>query len=136
MSSLFTKIIAGEIPCAKLYEDDRFFSFLDIRPIRRGHALLVPKREIDYIFDLPADLLRSMLPVAEPIARAIEAQVPCEKVGLMVAGLEVPHCHLHLVPIDSVGDLNFANAREANQRDLQELAGKIRDSLGGTAATL
>lgn len=136
MSSLFTKIIAGDIPCAKLYEDDRFFSFLDIRPIRRGHALLIPKREIDYIFDLPGDLLQSMLPVAEPIARAIEQHVPCKKVGLMVAGLEVPHCHLHLVPIDSVGDLNFSNAKDAAQRDLQELAAKIRASLAGAASPL
>jgi histidine triad (HIT) family protein len=124
--TLFSKIINGDIPCAKLYEDDHFFSFLDIRPIKRGHALVVPKLEVDYIFDLPDDLLSRMLVTAKPIARAIEAHVPCERIGLMVAGLEVPHCHLHLVPIRGVGDLNFSLASEAEPDDLQTLAAEIR----------
>jgi len=127
--TLFSKIIAGEIPCAKLYEDDRFFSFLDIRPITQGHALLIPKQEVDYIFDVSDELLSEMLVVAKPIANAIEAHVSCERIGLMVAGLEVPHCHLHLVPIRGVGDLNFSLASQADPAELTELAKKIRAEL-------
>lgn len=129
MPTIFTKIIQGEIPCAKLYEDDRFFSFLDIRPISPGHALLIPKDETDYIFDLPDDLLADLLKTARPIAKALEQHVPCKKVGLMVAGLEVPHCHLHMVPINDVGDLNFAHARPETPEALQELAAKVRQTL-------
>jgi histidine triad (HIT) family protein len=129
MSTLFTKIISGEIPCAKIYEDDRFLAFLDIRPIRAGHALLIPKQEIDYIFDLPDDLLQDLLTTARPIAKAIEQHIPCKKVGLMVAGLEVPHCHLHLVPIDDVGDLNFGLAKPAEPEELHRLAALISASL-------
>jgi histidine triad (HIT) family protein len=127
--TLFTKIINGEIPCAKLYEDDRFFAFLDIRPITRGHALVIPKQEIDYIFDVPDDLLGQLLVVAKPIARAIEKVVPCERIGIMVAGLEVPHCHVHLVPMQGIGDLNFAHATPADPGDLTELANRIREHL-------
>ncbi len=129
MPTLFTKIITGEIPSARLYEDDDFYSFLDIRPIHHGHALLIPKQEIDYIFDLPDDLLQKMLTTARPIARAIEEHVPCKKVGLIVAGLEVPHCHLHLVPIHAVSDLDFSKAQPADPDDLQALAAKIRETL-------
>lgn len=129
MSTLFTKIIRGEIPCAKLFENDKWLAFLDVRPITPGHALLIPKQEINYIFDLEEDLLAEMLQVARPIARALEACVPCKRIGLMVAGLEVPHCHLHLVPIQSVGDLNFAHARPAEPQDLQDLAAEIRQHL-------
>lgn len=129
MSTIFTRILSGEIPSAKLYEDEQFFAFLDVRPIREGHALLIPKQEIDYIFDLPDDLLQKMLLVAKPIAKAIEQHIPCQKVGLMVAGLEVRHCHLHLVPIDDVGDLNFGKAQPAAFSDLEALAAKIRHTL-------
>jgi histidine triad (HIT) family protein len=130
MPTLFSKIITGEIPSATLFENDRFFSFLDIRPISRGHALVVPKQEIDYLFDLPDDLLQELLVVARHIARAIEAHVPCERIGLRVAGLEVRHCHLRLVPIRGVGDLNFSLASEADPDDLQALAADIRATLG------
>lgn len=129
MSSIFNRILSGEIPSAKLYEDEHFFAFLDIRPIREGHALLITKQEIDYIFDLPEDLLGRLLTTAKPIAKAIEQHITCKKVGLMVAGLEVPHCHLHMVPIDAVGDLNFGNASAADPADLQVLAAKIRSTL-------
>jgi len=129
MSSIFTRILSGEIPSAKLYEDDFFYAFLDVRPIRKGHALLIPKQDIDYIFDLPDDLLSKLLTTARPIAKAIEQHIPCKKVGLMVAGLEVPHCHLHMVPIDDVGDLNFANAQPADFSDLNVLAANIRTTL-------
>ena len=133
MSTIFTRILSGEIPSAKLYEDELFYAFLDVRPIRMGHALLIPKQEIDYIFDLPDDLLAKMLVTAKPIAKAIEQHIPCEKVGLMVAGLEVRHCHLHLVPIDDVGDLNFGKAQAAAFSDLEVLAEKIRTTLSQDA---
>ncbi|WFB37871.1 HIT family protein [Kiritimatiellota bacterium B12222] len=129
MSTIFSRILSGEIPSAKLYEDENFFAFLDVRPIRAGHALLIPKQEVDYIFDLPDELLQSMLTTARPIAKAIEKHIPCQKVGLMVAGLEVRHCHLHLVPIDDVGDLNFAKATPAEFSDLETLAAQIRKTI-------
>ncbi len=129
ISTIFSRILSGEIPSAKLYDDNLFYAFLDVRPIRMGHALLIPKQAIDYIFDLHDDLLQKMLVVARPIAKAIEQHIPCKKVGLMVAGLEVRHCHLHLVPIDDVGDLNFGKAQAADFSDLQLLAEKIRHSL-------
>jgi histidine triad (HIT) family protein len=129
MSSIFNRILSGEIPSAKLYEDEFFYAFLDVRPIREGHALLIPKQDIDYIFDLPDDLLSKLLTTARPIAKAIEQHIPCKKVGLMVAGLEVPHCHLHMVPIDDVGDLNFAKAQPADFSGLNVLAAKIRATL-------
>ena len=131
--TIFSKILRGEIPCHKLYEDDLFYAFLDVRPITEGHALLIPKQEIDYIFDLPDELLQKMLLTARPIAKAIEKNIPCQKVGLMVAGLEVRHCHLHLVPINDVGDLNFSNARPADFSDLEMLAAKIRNTISQDA---
>ncbi|MDA0321343.1 MAG: HIT family protein [Verrucomicrobia bacterium] len=129
MSTIFTKIINGEIPCEKLAEDDRFFSFLDIRPIHEGHTLVIPKREIDYIFDLDDDLLAGVMHFARPIAAALKAVVPCKRIGIMVAGIEVPHAHVHLVPISDVGDLNFGHARAADPAALAALAEKIRDHL-------
>lgn len=125
MSSIFSKIIAGEIPCHKIYEDDDFIAFLDIRPIRAGHALLVPKKEVDYIFEHEDELLAKMLPVAKKLGRAIESVVPCVRMGLTVLGLEVPHTHLHLVPIDEGELINFSMAREAKPEDLKALREKI-----------
>ena len=129
MASIFTRIINGEIPCHKIYEDDKFLSFLDIRPIAPGHALAIPKKEIDYIFDLDADLLKEILIFSQKVARAIEKAVPCQRIGLMVAGLEVPHAHVHLVPINAVTDLNFANAAPAENEDLADLAEKIKSQI-------
>ena len=129
MSTIFTKIISGEIPCHRLREDDRFLSFLDVRPVTDGHALVIPKVEVDRFFDMQDDLLSDVLAFAKPIAEAIESVVPCKRVGLMVAGLEVPHAHLHLVPISSVGDLSFANSATADQDRLAVLAEKIRAAL-------
>jgi histidine triad (HIT) family protein len=105
--TLFSKIIAGEIPAYKIAEDDRFFAFLDIFPLREGHTLVVPKIEVDRFFDLPDAYLANMILFARPIARAIEKAFDCNRCGLSVVGLEVPHAHLHLVPIDSADDLNF-----------------------------
>ena len=129
MSSIFTKIINGEIPCHKIAENDQFFAFLDIRPIAPGHTLVIPKVEIDRFFDLDNDVLSHFLPFAKPIAEAIEKVVPCERVGLMVAGLEVPHAHLHLVPIRTIGDLSFANAQPADQDALSQMAQHITAQL-------
>jgi len=129
MPSLFTKIIKGEIPCHKITEDDRFLAFLDIRPIAPGHALVIPKKEIDYIFDLDENLLEGILPFAKKVAAAIRKSVTCQRIGIMVAGLEVPHAHVHLVPIRSVLDLNFAHAKPADQKELAQLAQKIVGNL-------
>ena len=128
--TIFSKIIAGEIPSYKIAENDRFFAFLDIFPLREGHTLVVPKVEIDKFFDLPDDYLSEMLVFARPIARAIEKAFACNRCGISVVGLEVPHAHLHLIPIDSADDLNFtrhklkvgpAELRSAQERILQHL---------------
>jgi histidine triad (HIT) family protein len=130
MPSLFTRIVQGEIPCHKLAEDERFLAFLDVRPAARGHALVIPKAEHEAIFDdLPEDLLRDLLPFARPVARAIRAVVPCRKIGLAVVGIEVPHVHLHLIPVNTVGDLSFANARPGDPAELAALAEQIRAAL-------
>ncbi len=129
MASIFTKIINGEIPCHKIAEDDQFLAFLDVRPIKPGHALVIPKQEIDYIFDLEPDLLGSLMRFAQPVAKAIEAVVPCTRIGVVVIGLEVPHAHVHLVPIEAIGDINFAHARPAEADALAALASKIRETL-------
>lgn len=105
--TLFSKIIAGQIPSYKIAEDDRFYAFLDIFPLREGHTLVVPKIEVDNFFDMPEEYLSKILVFAQPIARAIEKAFECNRCGLSVVGLEVPHAHLHLVPIDSSDDLNF-----------------------------
>jgi histidine triad (HIT) family protein len=109
--TLFSKIIAGQIPSYKIAENDRFFAFLDIFPIRAGHVLVVPKTETDKFFDLSADYLSEMLVFAQPIAKAIEKTFPCNRCGISVIGLEVPHAHMHLVPIDSADDLNFTRPK-------------------------
>lgn len=109
--TLFSKIIAGDIPSYKIAENDQFFAFLDIFPLREGHTLVVPKLEVDRFFDVPDDYLSTMLLFARPIARAIEGAFDCNRCGLSVIGLEVPHAHLHLVPIDSSDDLNFTRRK-------------------------
>ncbi len=109
--TIFSKIIAGEIPSYKIAENDRFFAFLDIFPLREGHTLIVPKLEVDKFFDVPDDYLGEMLLFAKPIAQAIEKAFDCNRCGLSVVGLEVPHAHLHLVPIDSADDLNFTRPK-------------------------
>lgn len=109
--TIFSKIIAGEIPGYKIAENDQFFAFLDIFPLREGHTLVVPKLEIDNFFDVPDDYLGAMLLFARPIAKAIEKAFDCNRCGLAVVGLEVPHAHLHLVPLDSADDLNFTRGK-------------------------
>jgi histidine triad (HIT) family protein len=110
--TLFSRIISGEIPSYKIAEDDKFFAFLDIFPLREGHTLVVPKIEVDRFFDVPDEYLGGMLLFARPIAKAIERAFKCNRCGLSVVGLEVPHAHLHLVPIDSIDDLNFTRGKQ------------------------
>lgn len=130
MSSIFTKIIQGEIPCHFLAENERFFAFLDIRPLTRGHALVVPKAETDYLFDMDESDLMGILPFARRVAKAIQACVPCERIGISVVGLEVPHAHIHLIPINSVHDMNFSNEPVSmTSEEMSELAGAIRQAL-------
>lgn len=129
MPGLFSRIISGEIPSFKILENDLFYSFLDINPIAQGHTLVIPKVEIDYFFDLADQELSQILTFAKPIAKAIEAAVDCKRVGIMVAGLEVPHAHLHLVPISGTSELNFANAKAADAVDLEKTANLIRQQL-------
>ncbi|MDB4649787.1 HIT domain-containing protein [Crocinitomicaceae bacterium] len=113
MSSLFTKIIKGEIPCYKIAEDDSFLAFLDINPIVRGHALVIPKVEIDYLFDIDDDVLQNMIIFAKNVASKIKNAIPCDRVGVSVIGLEVPHAHIHLIPISKIDDMNFNNSKLA-----------------------
>lgn len=128
--TLFSKIIAGEIPSHKIAENDRFFAFLDIFPLREGHVLVVPKIETDKFFDLPADFLSELLLFAQPIARAIEHAFPCNRCGISVIGLEVPHAHVHLLPIDSADDLNFTRPKLSLSSDaLKAIQEKIIASL-------
>ena len=124
--TIFSKIITGEIPSYAVAENDRFFAFLDIFPLVEGHTLVVPKIEIDRFFDLPEDYLAEMLVFAKPLARAIERAIPCNRCGLSVVGLEVPHAHLHLVPINSADDLNFTRGKlSVTPEDLRRTQAKI-----------
>ena len=109
--TIFSKIIQGEIPAYKIAENDMFFAFLDIFPLQKGHVLVVPKIEVDKVFELPESYLSELLVFAKPIAKAIEARFPCNRVGMVTVGLEVPHAHLHLIPINQAEDLNFSNPK-------------------------
>ena len=131
MPSRFTRIIDREIPAQILREDDDYLEFLDIRPIREGHTLVVPKAEIDDIFDLPEPLLAGLLPFARPVARAIQEVTKATRVGVAVVGIEVPHAHVHLVPIDGLHDLDFRRARPAEDEELSATAERIRAALEG-----
>jgi histidine triad (HIT) family protein len=111
MATLFTRIINGEIPCYKIAENELFIAFLDILPVAKGHALVVPKKEIDYIFDLPDEELQALNLFAKEVARKIQTVVPCKKIGISVIGLEVPHAHMHLIPINNIHDMNFEKER-------------------------
>lgn len=129
MSTLFTRIIRGEIPAHKLLEDDRYLAFLDIRPVRPGHTLVVPKIEHDYIFTLDDATLAGLLPFAKRIVPALERVTGCKRVGVMVAGLEVPHTHVHLIPMNSLTELNFALAQDVGDAALAAMAERIRAAL-------
>lgn len=130
MPTIFSKILSGEIPAHKILENDDYLAFLDLRPVNPGHTLVIPKKEVDYIFDLDEKLLAGILPFSQKVAVAIKKALPCKKVGIMVAGLEVPHAHVHLIPIlESVHELAFANAKPATHERLVEIAVLIRQHL-------
>ncbi|MBK8502371.1 MAG: HIT family protein [Saprospiraceae bacterium] len=111
MSSIFSKLVAGDIPCHKIAESDEFLAFLDINPLAVGHTLVIPKKEVDYIFDIDDELLGRLVIFAKKVGLAIEKAVPCARIGITVIGLEVPHAHMHLIPIDHIGDMNFSKPK-------------------------
>lgn len=124
--SIFSKIAAGEIPSYKVAENEKYYAFLDINPLKEGHTLVIPKREEDYFFDLTDEETQEIMLFAKQVAVAIKRAFPCRKVGMAVLGLEVPHAHIHLVPMQSEGDLNFANPKlKLTEEQFREIAGKI-----------
>jgi histidine triad (HIT) family protein len=129
MASIFSRIIAGEIPCHKIAENDKYFAFLDVFPCAVGHVLVVPKQEIDYLFDLSDELYAGLMAFAKQIEPAIRQAVPCKRVGVAVIGLEVPHAHVHLIPMNSMNDMNFNHKLKLSQEELAETAAKIRSFL-------
>ena len=125
--SIFTKIIKGEIPCYKIAEDDRFIAFLDVFPIKKGHTLVVPKVQIDYLFDLDDSLLSDLMIFAKKVAQKMQRAISCERIGIAVIGLEVPHAHIHLVPLDTVGDIDFSQPKlQLSAMEMTEIADSIR----------
>lgn len=128
--SVFTKIITGEIPSYKITENDKFIAFLDVFPLRAGHVLVVPKIEVDKLFDLPADYLAEILQFAQPVARAIEKSFDCKRCGISVVGIEVPHAHVHLIPINNANDLNFTQAKMSfSETEMKSFREKIIGNL-------
>lgn len=126
MSSIFSKIVTGEIPCHKIAENSKFLAFLDVFPLAKGHTLVIPKQEVDYIFDMQDELLAEMMVFAKQVAKKVEARVPCARMGVSVIGLEVPHAHIHLIPMNSVSDMNFSKPKmQISQEELAQLAALI-----------
>lgn len=129
MATIFSRIVAGEIPCHKIAEDDEFFAFLDINPVALGHTLVIPKEEINYLFDIEDAKLGRMMVFAKRVARAQEKAITCKRVGVAVMGLEVPHAHIHLIPITKESDMYFGGKKlELSQEELADIAAKIRAS--------
>lgn len=130
MSTIFSKIVSGEIPSYKIAEDDNFYAFLDIMPLHEGHTLVIPKKHTDYIFDIEKDEYEGLWSFAKKVAHAVGKAIPCKKVGVAVIGLEVPHAHIHLVPIDSVGDIDFSKPKlKFSEEEFAETAQKIKSRL-------
>jgi histidine triad (HIT) family protein len=126
MSTIFSKIIKGEIPCYKVAESADFLAFLDVSPVKKGHVLVIPKIEVDYIFDLEDQALANLHLFAKKVAQAVKKTIPCTKVGMAVVGLEVPHAHIHLIPMTGIGDLNFSNPRvQLSKEEFVKLAEEI-----------
>ncbi len=131
MASVFSKIINGEIPCYKIAESESYFAFLDINPLQQGHALVIPKVEVDYIFDLNDDILMGLSLFAKRVGKAIEKVIPCDRIGLTVIGLEVPHAHIHLIPINKMSDMDFSRPKlELTKEEFENIAGKISVAFG------
>jgi len=130
VASIFSKIIAGEIPCHRVYEDDKHLAFLDINPLAMGHVLCVPKMEVDYMYDLTEDALADLWKFTMPVAKAIDKSMDCLRVGSAVIGLEVPHVHIHLIPLQSVEDINFSRPKlNPSKEELADIAQRIRDHI-------
>jgi len=130
MATIFSKIINGEIPSHKIAEDDHYYAFLDINPLKKGHTLVVPKEETDYLFDLDDQTLGGMMVFAKRIARAIDRVIKCKRVGVVVLGMEVPHAHIHLIPLDKESDASFTQPKmKLSDEELEEIAEKIRGAL-------
>ena len=127
--TIFSKIIKGEIPCYKIAEDNDFIAFLDVRPLQAGHTLVVPKIEIDYIFDLDDETLKNMMVFAKKVAIAIKKAIPCQRVGVAVIGLEVPHCHIHLTPINYLSDMDFAKPKTFSSEEMAAIGLNINQYL-------
>lgn len=126
MATLFTKIINGEIPCYKVAEDEKYFAFLDISPLTKGHTLVIPKVESDYIFNLDEETYAGLMLFAKRVAHAVEAAIPCKRIGVAVLGLQVPHAHIHLVPLNSEKDLIFSNTKlNLEPSEMEQIAAKI-----------
>ncbi|MBT8236871.1 MAG: HIT family protein [Bacteroidia bacterium] len=129
MSSIFSKIISGEIPCYKIAEEEDFFAFLDIAPNAPGHTLCVPKKEVDRIMDLDEETYLGLMAFCRKVGRAIEAAIPCKRVGMSVIGLEVPHVHVHLIPLNSMSDATFQNKASVTSEEFEQIASAIRAQL-------
>jgi len=130
MASIFSKIVAGEIPCYKIAENENFLAFLDAFPLVAGHTLVIPKKETDYIYDLQDEELAELMVFSKPIAKAIEKAIPCKRIGVTVIGLEVPHAHVHLIPINGVGDMNFAQPKiSIDKEEMESIAQRIKSYL-------
>jgi histidine triad (HIT) family protein len=128
MASIFSRIVAGEIPSYKVAEDDNYYAFLDINPVAQGHTLVIPKREVDYIFDLTDDELAGLMLFAKRVAAAIKAAIPCKKVGVTVLGLEVPHAHVHLVPLNKESDMSFGGDKlSLPAQQMQDICRRISE---------
>lgn len=130
MATIFSRIVKGEIPCYKIAEDERFFAFMDINPVQKGHTLVIPKREDDYIFNLADDEIGAMMVFAKKVAKAIEKAVPCKRIGVAVIGLEVPHAHIHLIPITQEGDMDFKKEHaHLSEEEFLEVQKRIVENL-------
>ena len=129
MSSIFTKIVNGEIPCYKVAEDEQFLAFLDVNPNAVGHTLCVPKQEIDKLFDMDEELYLGLMRFSKKVAAALEKTVPCERIGMAVIGLEVPHAHVHLIPINEMNEMRFQNKVKLTKEEFETLATKIQQNL-------
>jgi histidine triad (HIT) family protein len=130
VASLFSRIVSGEIPCHLIYEDEHYLAFLDVFPLVEGHCLVIPKMEVDYIFDLDDDVLAGLFLVSKKVAKAIGKAIPCKKVGISVIGLEIPHTHVHLIPMNKVADMNFTSEKISfSKEELEMTAMKIRQCM-------
>ena len=130
MSSIFTKIVRKEIPSYKVHENDRFYAFLDINPLKKGHTLVIPKNEVDYIFDLESDEYKNLWGFAKNVANGMQKVIDCKRISIVVMGLEVPHAHIHLIPLDNMNDINFNQPKlNLSSEEMQQIADKIRNAI-------